>query len=241
MKSLALLTAFGLYAVTLVAHGDELKTYEAQYTATAMGLSTTAYRNMTFHEDNTYLLENRLTLSVLGATVGSVTESSRFRWQDGDLTPLQYEYLQTGISGTTEQIAFDWQTNVAHSTVDSESWDLTLEKGYLDKLSYSTRLGQDIAASDQQEFSYQIIDGDEVEPHLYRITAQEVISTPVGNLNAVRIERIRDPGSSRRTTVWLAKDWDYLLVRLEQVNGSGRKTELSLESAVVDGIPLTGL
>ena len=241
MKSLALVAALGLCASTLVAEGNELKTYEAQYKATAMGLSTTAHRHLTFHEDNTYLLENSLTLTVLGATVGSVTESSRFRWQDGDLTPLDYQYLQTGISGTSEQIDFGWESSIARSTVDSESWDLALEKGYLDKLSYSTRLGQDIAVSDQQEFSYQIIDGDEVEPHLYRITAQEVISTPVGDLNAVRIERIREPDSSRRTTVWLAKDWDYLLVRLEQVSSSGRMTELNLESALVEGTPLTGL
>lgn len=241
MKSFALLGALGLCAVTLVAHGHELKTYEATYKATAMGLSATAYRHMTFHEDNTYLLENSLTLTVLGATVGSVTESSRFRWQDGNLTPLHYQYLQTGISGTNEHIDFDWANGVAHSAVDEESWDLALESGFQDKLSYSTRLGQDIAASDQQDFTYQIIDGDEVESHLYRISAQEVISTPVGDLNAVKIERIRESGSSRRTTVWLAKDWDYLLIRLEQVSSSGRLTELNLESAQVDGATISGL
>ncbi|MDP2139327.1 MAG: DUF3108 domain-containing protein [Gammaproteobacteria bacterium] len=241
MKVLALLTAFGLSTTTLGANGDDLKAYEARYKATAMGLSATAYRNLTHDDDGTYLLQNSLTLAVFRATVGSVTETSRFRWYDGNLIPLQYEYIQTGISSTSERIDFDWENSVARSAVKSESWDLTLAAGYQDKLSYSTRLGQDIAASDLQEFTYQIIDGDEVEEHRYRITAEEIITTPVGNLNTVKIERIRESGSSRRTTVWLARDWDFLLVRLEQVNSSGRLTELNLESAVVGGVTLSGL
>ncbi|MES3008196.1 MAG: DUF3108 domain-containing protein [Pseudomonadota bacterium] len=217
-----------------------LKTYEARYEASAMGLSATAYRTLKIVEGEVYQLQNSLTLTLLGATVGSVTETSEFLWQASDLTPLQYSYEQTGISDRHESIDFDWTGSLAQSTLNDESWSLPLQPGIMDKLSYSTRLGRDISERGLTEVSYNIVDGEEIDVHVYRIAAEEVLSTPAGNLNTVRIERIRREGSSRSTTVWLAKDWDYLLVRLEQINGS-RTTELILQSATVDGQPLTGL
>lgn len=217
-----------------------LKTYEARYEARAMGLSATAYRTLQLIEGEIYQLQNSLTLTLFGADVGSVTETSRFLWQASDLTPLQYSYEQTGISDRSERVEFDWNNNVAQSSQDGESWSLPLQHGIMDKLSYSTRLGRDISERGMSEVSYNIIDAEDIDVHVYRVAAEEVLSTPAGNLNTVRIERVRREGSSRSTTVWLAKDWDYLLVRLEQINGS-RTTELSLESATVNGELLTGL
>ena len=57
----------------------------------------------------------------------------------------------------------------------------------------------------------------------------------------MKIERIRSSESRRRTTVWLASDWDYLLVRLEQVSGSGTETELSIDTGTMGGEPIKGL
>ncbi|MDO8272120.1 MAG: DUF3108 domain-containing protein [Gammaproteobacteria bacterium] len=226
--------------VAAAATTPTLKTYEARYEARAMGLSATAYRSLQIVEGDIYELKNSLTLTVFGAAVGSVTETSQFLWQSSDLTPLQYSYEQTGISDRSERVDFDWSNNVAQSSHDDESWSLPLQHGIMDKLSYSTRLGRDISERGLSEVSYNIIDAEDIDVHLYRVAAEEVLSTAAGNLNTIRIERIREPDSDRKTTVWLAKDWDYMLVRLEQINGS-RTTELSLESATVDGEPLTGL
>lgn len=242
MVTISTLTPFGMAAEPVIAAAatPSLKTYEARYEARAMGLSATAYRTLQLVEGDVYELQNSLTLTLFGAAVGSVTETSRFVWQASDLTPLQYSYEQTGISDRSEKVDFDWTNNVAQSTQDEESWSLPLQHGIMDKLSYSTRLGRDISERGLSEVSYNIIDAEDIDVHLYRVAAEEVLSTPAGNLNTVRIERIREPDSERKTTVWLAKDWDYMLVRLEQINGS-RTTELSLESATVNGEPLRGL
>lgn len=215
--------------------------YEATYLARAMGLSATAYRTQTRVEDNTYRLENRLTLALLGATVGTVTESSEFRWSDTHIMPLQYRYSQTGLSSREESVVFDWEALSALSTLDEESWTLPLRAGVQDKLSYSQSFGQDISARGLTEITYAVADGDEIEEQVYRVSAEEVLSTPLGALNTVKIERVRSGDSRRRTTVWLARDWHYLLVKLEQVSGSGTETSLSLESATVNGEALRGL
>jgi hypothetical protein len=215
--------------------------YEATYLAQALGLSATAYRVQTLAGENTYRLENRLTLALLGATVGTVTESSEFRWDGTQIEPLLYVYSQTGLGRREEAIAFDWSALSALSTLDGETWTLPLQEGVQDKLSYSQSIGYDLGVRGLTEITYRVADGDEVEEQVYRVSAQEVLETPLGALNTVKIERIRSGDSQRRTTVWLAVDWHYLLVQLEQVNSSGRETSLALEAATVNGEPLRGL
>lgn len=215
-----------------------LKTYEARYQASAMGLSATAYRSLTL-EGEQYRLQNSISLTLLGATVGSVTETSIFSLKEGDVTPLQYHYEQTGVGARSEQVDFDWQRNTAHSVAGDRNWMLPLTPGVMDRLSFSLQLGRDIDGSAHQEFSYQLVDRDDIDIHQYRITAEEVISTPAGDIDTLRIERVRESDSNRHTVVWLARDWGNMLVKLEQVNSSGMRTELTLESATVDGQPLT--
>ena len=80
--------------------------------------------------------------------------------------------------------------------------------------------------------------------HFLRIIdiAQVHQQWPLGDLpDTVKIERVRSGDSRRRTTVWLATDWHYLLVKLEQVSASGTETSLSLEAATVNREALHGL
>jgi len=214
-----------------------LRTYEARYQASAMGLSATAYRSLSL-EGEQYRLQNSISLTLLGATVGSVTETSTFSLKEGDVTPLQYRYEQTGVGARSEQVDFDWQRKMALSVAGDRNWMLPLTPGVMDRLSFSLQLGRDIDGSVNQEFSYQLVDRDDIDIQLYRVTAEEVISTPAGDINTLRIERVREADSSRHTVVWLARDWGNMLVKLEQVSSSGMRTELTLESATVDGQPL---
>jgi hypothetical protein len=59
----------------------------------------------------------------------------------------------------------------------------------------------------------------------------------MGPLDTVVMERERD-NDSRRTTVWLAPKWDYLLVKLEQIEKKERYT-MMLKSAAINGRTVT--
>lgn len=240
MKALGSLTLL-LCLFANVAQSSEPRPYEASYKAMALGFSATAFRRQTLTAPAHFTLENSLSLTVLGANVGTVAETSKFRWQDGTIVPLHYEYDQTGLGASSERIDFDWKNDLALSRSDGESWQLPLSPGVLDKLSYSVQIGQDIISQDLEEFHYEVLDEDKFDEHLYQITSREVLETPLGKLNTVKIERIRSSQSRRRTTVWLASDWDYLLVRLEQVSSSGTETELMIDTATMAGTVVTGL
>lgn len=214
--------------------------YEARYLAEAMGLSATAYRVQSRSDDGLYTLENSLSLTLLGATAGTVTETSVFRWQDNQVIPERYRYSQTGLSAREETVAFDWPAMSARSARDEDSWTLPLTAGVQDKLSYSQNIGTDIDTRGLTQMRYAIVDTDEIEEQVYELVGEETLQTPAGALRTVKIERVRAGNSSRRTTVWLARDWHYLLVQLEQVSGSGNLTRLTLESATVNGEALQG-
>jgi len=52
---------------------------------------------------------------------------------------------------------------------------------------------------------------------------------------------VRDPTQSKRETIlWFAKDWDYLLVRLHQVETDGKEYQIMLEEGRVGGKTVKG-
>ncbi|MDX1489671.1 MAG: DUF3108 domain-containing protein [Pseudohongiellaceae bacterium] len=212
--------------------------FDASYTASTMGLSASARRSATQSSDNTYLIQNSLQLSVFGFDVGSVREVSEFTLNENQVKSSHYSYEQTGPGSTNEKIEFDWSLMMADSRIEDEAFTIALQPQVLDKLNFSVQLGIDLAANEQTEFSYQVLDGDQVEEHLYRISAYEKVATPLGDIDTVKLIRVRASDSKRQTSIWMAINWGYLLVKLEQVSGSGNVTKVLLEAAEIDGVAL---
>ena len=71
-----------------------------------------------------------------------------------------------------------------------------------------------------------------------KIIGEEVIDSPVGKLNTVKLSRSRE-GSDSETIVWLAKDWNYLIVRLEQTDEDDTYS-LELLNATLNGKKVKG-
>jgi len=89
--------------------------------------------------------------------------------------------------------------------------------------------------------SYQVVDGDEIETYDFRVLGEDKVSTKAGQVDAIKVERVRDPTQSKRETIlWFAKDWDYLLVRLHQVETDGKEYQIMLEEGRVGGKTVKG-
>jgi hypothetical protein len=48
----------------------------------------------------------------------------------------------------------------------------------------------------------------------YKLVGREAIDTPLGAMETMRVERARS-GKEKKTTIWLATQWDYAVVRIE--------------------------
>jgi hypothetical protein len=216
--------------------GTQPAAYRAEYLAKTSGLSATAYRTLERLDEQRYRLSNNMRVTVLRATLGSVSESSEFTLQNGLVRPTRYIYDQTGPGKRFEHITFDWENAKAETRTNKKTEHVTLAEGVMDQLSFTAQLSLDLAAVpvdqlfDARSFLYQIVDGDEIDEHRYDVTGMEIVTTPAGAMSTVRLERVRSSASSRSTVFWLAVDQAFMLVKLEQRSRSGDSTDLLLQS-----------
>ncbi|WP_287030911.1 MULTISPECIES: DUF3108 domain-containing protein [Pseudomonas] len=229
---------FVLALLALQVQAYELKPFSASYTADwkQLPMSGTAERSLKADGDNRWLLNFKASM-----LVASLTEESTFR-QDADLfVPLTYRFDRSGLGkGKTVEQDFDWNEKQIIGSDRGNQLRVPLNRGMLDKSTYQLALQYDVAAG-KKSMSYQVVDGDEVETYDFRVLGEEVVRTRAGLLDAIKVERVRDPTqSNRKTVLWFAKDWDYLLVSLQQVEKDGKEYQIMLAEGDVDGRKVEG-
>lgn len=155
-----------------------------------------------------------------------IKETSVWKLDQGRVTPQQYRYQRSG--GKKEKMLsmqFDWAQKQVKIDDKKHPWTLDLETGALDKLVYQISLMRDLARGIKQ-VDYRIADGGRLKTYKIRVLGEETISTPMGEINTVKLTRERDHDSDRETTLWCAPALDYLPVKLEHVEDDATFTAL---------------
>ncbi len=232
----ALLFALALLSLPLQAY--EMKPFSASYTADwkSLPVSGSAARTLARQSDGSWKLSFEASMMIV-----NLTEQSIFRLDSGDLLPQSYAFRRSGLTKTKEVThQFDWVNKKVTGNDNGDPVFLPLNRGVQDKASYQASLQKDVM-SGKKTISYQVVDGDEIETYDFRVLGEEKVETKVGRFDAIKVERVRDPTQSKRQTImWLAKDWNGLLVRLYQVEKDGKEYYIMLEQGSVDGQPVKG-
>ena len=100
------------------------------------------------------------------------------------------------------------------------------------------QLRRDLSAG-KQVFSYPVISRGKLKQYSYKVVSEEILQTAIGPLNTVKIERVIDDGD-KSVSVWLATDWDYLIVKLQQSQGKDGH-HMELRDAVINNKKITPL
>jgi hypothetical protein len=220
-------------------HAQDVAEYSARYQASANGVSAIAQREFIRINDNSYRLQIRLLAEIAGQQLAKLEQTSEIAFINNSFQPLSYSYMLSGISTEAHAINYNWEAKLALSRRDEESWSIDLNGAVWDQLSHQFALRQIFvnkkAETNSGEHEFLLIDGDEVEIHRYTVIGEEILITTLGSLSTVRLERIQEDSETRKTSIWLAKDWGYLLARIEQINDSGLRIEFDLENAVLGG------
>ncbi|OUR72181.1 isoprenoid biosynthesis protein [Methylophaga sp. 41_12_T18] len=166
-----------------------------------------------------------------------VEETSIWQSIDNQVQPQFYSFERTG--GKKDKfmaLNFDWQADRLHIDDGKQPWQLKLEHGTLDKLVYQIALMSDLKTNKQQ-FNYRIADGGKLKTYDIRIITEEVIKTPLGKINTVKLIRYRSNNNKRQTTLWCAPALNYLPVKLEHTEKGGSVFTALLRK--LDGITTT--
>ncbi|MBF7142504.1 MULTISPECIES: DUF3108 domain-containing protein [Pseudomonas] len=233
----ALLFALALFALPSVQAAD-LKPFSASYTADwkQLPMSGTAERSLTANPDGTWTLAFKASMMI-----ASLSEISVVRLDKDTLLPQSYTFERGGLGKAKKvDLDFDWSAKKITGTDRGDPVTLPLNRGVLDKSTYQLALQHDVAAG-KKSMSYQVVDGDEVDTYDFRVLGEEKVATKAGSIDAIKVERVRDPTQSKRVTVlWFAKAWDYLLVQLQQIETDGKEYTIMLQDGTVNGKPVQG-
>jgi hypothetical protein len=147
--------------------------------------------------------------------LGEMREQEDFHITDGAILVDEYHNRRSLLgSSRDEQLSVDHAKGVAHYLRDGNPRDIPLQPGYLGPASYQVQLRRDLAAG-KSSFDYRVMDRGKVEQYVFQSEGADVIHTATGDVNAVRIRRVRDD-NVRQTIFWMAPTLGYQLVKLRQ-------------------------
>ena len=233
----ALLLALSLLAIPAVQAAD-LQPFTASYTADwkQLPMSGSAERSLTKNSDGNWTLNFKASMMI-----ASLTETSTFKVENNSLLPLTYTFERGGLGKAKKvNLDFDWATKMVTGTENKDPVKLPLISGMLDKSTYQLALQRDVAAG-KKSMSYRVVEGTDTDTYDFRVIGSEKVQTKVGSIDAIKVERVRDPSQSKRITqMWFAKDQGGILVALRQVETDGKEYNIMLQDGTVDGKAVKG-
>ena len=216
-----------LLSQSALANPVELKPYRAVYSNkvdATISISGEAIRELKQRDDGTWELSVEAS-----AMMAKISESTHVTLRDNQLLPLRYDYHRRILTrNRNAQLRFDWDAGHVTTDIEDKPWRMSIEPGVHDKLSYQLQMPADIAAG-QTALSYQVADGGHIQTYRFKVMGEDLVDTPAGQFNAIRVERDRGEGSDRETLIWFAPELDYIIVRLEQIEPKGDRFTLLLK------------
>ena len=209
-----------------------LRPFEAEYVLYAKNTKAArVVRSLTRLDDGSYEYRSET------KTVGLISlfkklhivESSRLALEERLLKPLFYSYQRTGDRKKREvSIEFNRDAGKIKNTINGDFWHLPMEPAVMDKLLYQLAIMHDLQKGDTPT-SYQIADGGGIKTYNFEKLGEEVVETPLGSFNTIKMIRHR-PDSSRKSIFWCAPEFDYLQVKVEHTEKDGSTTVAVLKS-----------
>ena len=151
-------------------------------------------------------------------------EQSTFQWVDNKLISQHYKSERSHLFGSRKKnVQFDWLSNTANFTYKKRKGSFSLEPGVTDPLStlfvIATKIQQGIANIRVRE-----TDDNDIETREYTVDGPEILTTPLGSLETIKVSLNRRDS----TQIWLAVDLNYLAVKVRKESKNGDIYELNI-------------
>ncbi|GMG88555.1 DUF3108 domain-containing protein [Biformimicrobium ophioploci] len=232
LKNLIASVALLLLLQPLSASAEEpfrLEPFTATYTAKYGRFDVTATRELARKQDG-WALD-----FTAKSFFAKIAESSELAGSDEGLVPTRYEYHRTGLGKDRHLVLeIDHHARTLRNIGDPSRSRDNIPVGTQDKLSIQLQLARDLAAG-KTAMSYNVADRRGVKQYRFEKLGEEVVKTPLGKIKAVKVARIREGDSKRRTTIWFAPEWGYALVKLHQREENGKLYSITLSSLTHNG------
>ncbi len=221
------LSHYGAQAQEVQSKADALKPYQATYKLFRKGSDLgEGFRQLTKNDDG-YQIKSMSKISWLFLS-DSRNEVSNFNLKDGLLSAKDYRFVRTG-TGRDREETISFGADLIESTYKSNTKQIKPILYTYDPLLYQLALRQDLI-SNKEPLSYHLIRKGRETQYLFERKGLETVNTPYGRIEALKIERLRSNGSSRKTIIWAAPSLNYVVVKMTQYKDGAEQADLQLSS-----------
>ena len=157
----------------------------------------------------------------LAALAGiDVVETSKFSATAAGVACGQYRYRQTGLRTRERSIDCGTDANGITSRDHRGEYHFPAQAGVADRQIASLALALKLAAGQRGQLTLPVADREQLESQRYRVSGEETIDLPAGQLHTIKLERLHDSGA-RTTTTWFAMDQGWVPARILHTGTSG--------------------
>lgn len=142
-------------------------------------------------------------------------DKSEFKIENHKVKPIFHEFqYQESSKSSKGKLEFDWANKKIVDNQANPKFEIQMPQGAQDKVSHIFQLKEDLQKG-LKKFKYSVAKKDEIKDYEFVILGEEKLNTKIGSLNTIKIEHVSK--NNRRTIFWLAKELEYLMVKLEQI------------------------
>lgn len=187
--------------------------------------------------------DNKYTYSSHSEAVGmlaffsddSIDEQSQLQWNDKfEHACLQsYSFSRKEKKQKDQQFSLNWSdlnSITITGTYAGKSFSLSTTDLIWDRLSVQLALTADLKSANaiQKKYSYNIIDKDHIAQYHFEYINEEIVHLGDRKYNTIKIRRPH-LSNDRTTYLWLAKELDFLPVKIEQYRDDDLHMSMTLE------------
>jgi hypothetical protein len=210
---------FLLISCCAIAQAAPPSRLEIAYEMTRNGLALADIVHRFEHGAGTYQVTETWRGRGLFALRGHIRRSSRGAVTEQGLQPLEYSDERSGRD--TERASFDWTAKTVTVQYQGDPKVLPFPLHPHDRLAFFYEFAFNPPRG--VAVALDVIDGRGISDQLYSIEGGERLKTPAGEFDTVKLVRRKE--NNERAELWLAKDRDFLPVRLLIVGKDGTRLD----------------
>lgn len=174
------------------------------------------------HDGKTYKLNAQLKGKGVFALRGDAMRTSRGSIAADGLRPVEFEDKRTGRD--TSRAKIDWSgKSLTLQAKEGASETKPLPPDIQDRLSFSYNFAFRVPGANPVVIS--VTDGKGISTQSYKAAGREKVTTPAGELDALKIERQKKEPDDRTTEIWLSARHGYVPVRILVVEKDGTRID----------------
>jgi hypothetical protein len=224
MNKILVATVVGLVACMAQA-SEELQLFHANYEAYYQGAHLgNGVRKLERLPNGKYRMssESKLRFLLISDTRYETTE---FAYRGGQLQPVSYYFTRKG-TGRDHRMLVNFSARQAWVNYDNKKKVIQVKEVLFDPLSYQIQLRLDVM-QDKSTFTYPVVIKGNLRQLDFEVVGEELLKLPYGKVNTIKLKKVRK-NSKRETYIWLAKELNYILVRLQQKENGKEEADLRL-------------